>query len=362
MKNVINTLFLTFALCIPHVGSAMTYDKVFATNCLTPKNSIELKSYNKHVLDHNFQPVQKQLKTATKLTFKEAITKKIDYLVFRPDVYLGYYYMGKNILGNIKQYSDTSLYFKEHRSEILAKSQIIKETAFPELWNMITELSTQVGVDSSKISMAFGGKSKTGSPAGTAEDVVFLYENFLKLPMDQQRAILAHELIHIKHQDARNNHIFKIISPALTTSVCLGSSLGITKLSQEAKKKLIAHGWNTSAKTIGYLQKATCGVLNSPLTHFTTSILLQLRHSRYLEKRADIESAKLCGTAAGLQASQQLNEIENQQALQKGLEDYPRLTNVVQKLYDSKQIEYISTHPLPQTRIKYLEPYVTQGK
>lgn len=207
----------------------------------------------------------------------------------------------------------------------------------PVIKDSAHELAKKVGVDPEHLKIVYSKRNHTVlSPAASlGNKYLVIYDSFFKLPDDQQKGALAHELVHIKYNDGYHR-IYSMIK--IPMKIIAGTHLiahGVHKLGNFLEPR---------SKTPEQLQRArnlqsTAGLF----TYVPYQLLLTCgwgqiwygKKARAQEKRADIEAAQLTGTGQGL-----INWLKD---LRLAHGDYPWYTRLG------------AEHPTFSTRIAYLE-------
>jgi len=273
-------------------------------------------------------------------------------------------------------------------NKMMATAQPLRADGAEPTQRMVADLCKKLDVNYENIEI----KQLLGNYAGEAaafnslfgKNTVFVGEEVLKLPHYQQKSIIAHELTHIKNRDN-----FKTVGAA--TAISLGA-VGSFRLGHHVLTKAAIYAQNTFAKrnfnSVAQAIDKTKNIALSPLKSFTLPLIaachppqkggittypeynddgslkdrriddggkkagigLQLfaRYQRFLEKRADIESAKKAGTAQGIIDMCEAN------LKQKSRHDLPPMEYTYTTALDS--------HPCLKERIEYLQPFVQEKK
>lgn len=175
-----------------------------------------------------------------------------------------------------------------------------------------------------------------GSPAGAFHHYVFVNDDFMALPYKQQRAIMAHELVHVKYKDVPDR--FTIITRISITMyiayfifILARSRINLPESEGLSFANFIKENFFevSEVSLFFYLQKTACG-----------------QFIQFQEQRADIDAAKVDGVAAGLQdwLKNQLAMHGDYHFLWQPLAEHP--TYSVRIAYLQKILDEKSTHHL----------------
>lgn len=327
MKNVIRTLIITALFCAPQMGYSMQPD-------VTQKPSF--------------------VKTALQYA-----GKGLRFGVKGADRIAGYGLMGLSIINNVKQ-----IKWKNNMniSDFSANLEGINE-APDNLLELKDGLCKKMGIDGSAvyIDSRTGGKNVQSNLIANASAsyigngyIIGVNKRFLNLPIGQQEAVLAHELTHIKHNDPYHRLIVEIMAIAGTAgSGYVGAQLYKKTYNRYAQStgKLSCFASRLKTKTIP-------GLLSSAVLQWVISQSLTSKYARYMEKRADLESAVITGKAQDL--IDWINCAED--TLNQNIHDMDKICEQDYLSGKSKQREIVvrmpdRDHPSHDQRIAYLKPY-----
>jgi Zn-dependent protease with chaperone function len=212
----------------------------------------------------------------------------------------------------------------------------------PPIQQMTQDLCKKVAVDFSKIKVIYdqNRKEEQSRAFATFNKYVGIGSPFLALTKNQQRAILAHELIHIKHNDAKHQIYHDRKTPLLVTAATEALVFTLHHSCSCLERQAKNRHWERTEGLVAYTRKNLIETITYPPYQLFLMWVYSLnRHnsfSRSFEKRADIESTQLAGT---------------------GRDFIEYLKNSLNK-YGENQAE--STHPFKSTRIAYLEKEVAR--
>jgi heat shock protein HtpX len=238
--------------------------------------------------------------------------------------------VGANLIG----------YFYSDRIALRAvRAQLLAEAQAPEVHATVRELALRAEIPMPRVYVMPGEQPNafaTGRDPGHAA-VALTVGLLIKLPLEQIRGVLAHELSHIKNRD------ILVSSLAATIAGAISAIVSVLQLS------FLFGGGEDEDSPLGTIG-AFAAMLLAPLG----AILLQLGVSRQREYLADASAAELLGRGAPL--ADALEEIAGDRS---PLEINPVSAPmyIVNPLARGSVSNLFSTHPPVQERVRRLRGY-----
>jgi heat shock protein HtpX len=238
--------------------------------------------------------------------------------------------VGANLIG----------YFYSDRIALRAvRAQPLSEAQAPEVHGAVRELATRAGIPVPRLYLMPGEQANafaTGRDPHHAA-VAMTVGLLVNLPLEQIRAVLAHELSHIK------NHDILVSSVAATIAGAISAIVSVLQLS------FLFGGADDEDNPLG-LVGSLVAILLAPLA----AMLLQLGISRQREYLADASAAELIGNGQPL--ADALEAIDRDRA---SLDVNPVSAPIyiANPLGGHSRTTLFSTHPPVRERIRRLRGY-----
>jgi heat shock protein HtpX len=242
--------------------------------------------------------------------------------------------VGANLIG----------YFYSDRIALRAvRAQPLSDAQAPEVHAAVRELSARAAIPMPRLYLMPGEQPNAfASGRGPQHAAIAVTEALLiSLPLDQIRAVLAHELSHIKNRDILVSSVAAMIAGATSAIV------NVLQLS-------FLFGGEEEDGPLGMLG-AFAAMLLAPLG----ALLLQLGVSRQREYLADATAAQLLGRGAPL--ADALEEIaRDRTALEVNPVSAP--VYIANPLSGARASSLFSTHPPVAERVRRLRAYDQQER
>ena len=212
----------------------------------------------------------------------------------------------------------------------------------PELYRTVQDLAEKANLPMPRVYIApMEAPNAFATGRNPKHAVVAVTQGMLNtLPMDEIRAVLGHELAHVKNRDT------------LLSTVAATMAGTITMLANMVKWAAIFGGLRGDDDDEG---GGAIGLLVLAILAPIAALLLQLAISRAREYIADRDGAIISGTPLSLaDALKKMDAIAHQRSLTAGS---PSVSNmfIVNPFSGSSIIALLSTHPPIQKRIERLE-------
>jgi heat shock protein HtpX len=212
----------------------------------------------------------------------------------------------------------------------------------PELYRTVQDLAQKANLPMPRVYIApMEAPNAFATGRNPKHAVVAVTQGMLNtLPMDEIRAVLGHELAHVKNRDT------------LLSTVAATMAGTITMLANMVKWAAIFGGLRGDDDDEG---GGAIGLLVLAILAPIAALLLQLAISRAREYIADRDGAIISGTPLSLaDALKKMDAIAHQRSLTAGS---PSVSNmfIVNPFSGSSIIALLSTHPPIQKRIERLE-------
>ena len=247
-----------------------------------------------------------------------------------------YLFVGLAVLMNVVGY-----WFSDRIALAAGRAKPLREDEAPELRELVSDLARRAGVPAPRLyliaSLQPNAFATGRSPARSAVAVTAgLLE---QLPLEQIRAVLAHELAHIRNRDV------------LVMSIAAMVAGAIAAIANILQFSLLFGGDDEDGGPLGWL-----GTIAAILVMPVAALLLQLAISRQREYLADATAAQLLGEGRPL--AEALETLERQTAAR------PMAVNpATASLYIANPLPrrglttLFATHPPMAERIRRLRQY-----
>ncbi|MDE3113065.1 MAG: zinc metalloprotease HtpX [Chloroflexota bacterium] len=236
----------------------------------------------------------------------------------------------------------SSYWFSDKIALAMAGARPVSEAEAPEIYRIVRELTQKAGLPMPKVYVI---EQRAPNAFATGRDpdhaVVAVTAGILSIVTERElRAVIAHELGHVRHRDT------------LVMAVVASVAGAIAYLAQMAQWAMLFGGFGGGRDSeergnpIGML----VGIIVLPIA----AMLVQLAISRSREYGADDEGAELSGDPLALaSALRKLQTVSKQVPLQVN----PSMSHlfIVQPLIPGGMASLFSTHPPIEARIARLE-------
>jgi heat shock protein HtpX len=247
-----------------------------------------------------------------------------------------YLFVGLAVLMNLVGY-----FFSDRIALKASRAQPLEESASPELFRIVRDLSQRAGVPMPRLYLV-PSEQPNAFATGRNPDraAVAVTEGLLRhLPTEQVRAVLAHEMAHIANRDI------------LVTSIAAMVAGAISAIANILQFQFLFGGGDDDENPLGFVG-ALVAMLVAPLA----ATLVQLGISRQREYLADATAARMLGEGRPL--------AEALETIERGAQAIPMAVNpATASLYIGNPLPRMgvsalfSTHPPMQERIRRLRAY-----
>lgn len=237
-----------------------------------------------------------------------------------------------------------SYWFSDRLALASAKARVIDETQAPEFFSMIRTLADRAGLPMPTVAIAPASQPNAfATGRNPRHAVVCATEGLLAaLPRDEVEAVMAHELMHVKHRDI----LIGSVAAAIATAISYAAQMAMFSSMFGGRDR------REGGNPIGMLAVA----LLAPMA----AGILQMAVSRSREYEADRGAAELIGSGAPLaRALQRIEEIAVQRPMaiapaQAQAYIHNPLAEARQSNHGPSVARLFSTHPPTEERIRRL--------
>ncbi len=233
-------------------------------------------------------------------------------------------------------------WFSDKLALKMSKARPVERSEAPQLYEDVEELCGKAGLPMPTLHLIPNEQPNAfATGRNPSRSAVAVTEGLLKhMPREQVRAVLAHELAHVKNRDI------------LVTTIAAMIAASISAIANFLQFSLIFGGRDNRDNSPFALVGMIAAIVVGPLA----AMLLQLGVSRQREYLADATAAKFLGEGRPL--------AEALRTLQKGVEAIPMQVNpATATLYIANPLRakgmsaMFSTHPPMERRIEKLVAY-----
>jgi heat shock protein HtpX len=237
-----------------------------------------------------------------------------------------------------------SYWFSDRLALASAKARVIDESQAPEFYSMIRTLADRAGLPMPTVAIAPAAQANAfATGRNPRHAVVCATEGLLaNLPRDEVEAVMAHELMHVKHRDI----LIGSVAAAIATAISYAAQMAMFSSMFGGRDR------REGGNPIGILAVA----LLAPMA----AGILQMAVSRSREYEADRGAAELIGSGAPLaRALQRIEQIAVQRPMavapaQAQAYIHNPLAEARQSNHGPSVARLFSTHPPTEERIRRL--------
>jgi heat shock protein HtpX len=236
-----------------------------------------------------------------------------------------------------------SYWFSDKIVLAIYRAKEVNPNEAPELYRMVQDLAQKANLPMPRVYIVpMEAPNAFATGRNPKHAVVAVTEGMLNsLPMDEIRAVLGHELAHVKNRDT------------LLSTVAATMAGTITMLASMARWAAIFGGFRGSDDDEG--GPGIIGIIVLSILAPIAALLLQLAISRSREYIADRDGAIISGTPLSLaDALRKMDSIAHQRPLATGNTSVSKMF-IVNPFSGKGIMNLLSTHPPIHKRIERLE-------